>query len=123
MTMPRYSLALLALLPLAAFAQTQTRPLPQADNAPARASAQGSQTGITTFGNPGEQQVIVRSYEPDAVLRDQYRVDFDALDSNGDGYLDRREAAAHPTLAAEFAGVDTDADGRLGREELRGWIR
>ncbi|WP_243733075.1 EF-hand domain-containing protein [Luteimonas yindakuii] len=123
MTMSRLALAILALLPLALAAQTRTQPLPQDGHAPAPASAQGSQTGITTFGNPGEQQVIVRSYEPDAVLRDQYRIVFDALDTNGDGYLDRAEAAAHPTLAAEFGGVDTDTDGRLSKEELRGWIQ
>lgn len=123
MTLHRPALALAMLLPLAALAQTQTRPLPQADRTPAPATSQGTQTGIATFGNAGEQQVIVRSYEADSILRDQYRIDFDALDSNGDGHLDRREAAAHPTLAAEFAGVDANADGRLDREELRGWIR
>ena len=123
MTRRSLTLIALALLPLAAAAQTRTEPLAQHDTRPTPATAQGSQTGIVTFGQPDEQQVIVRSYEPDSVLRDQYRIDFNALDTDGDGQLSRREAAAHPTLAAEFAGVDTNADGRLSREELRGWIR
>lgn len=111
------------LLPAAVAAQVQTRPLPPAAPAPERASAQTAQTGIVTFGNPGEQQVIVRSYEPDGTAGDAYRISFEALDTDGDGVISRSEAAAHPRLSQEFRGVDIDGDGRLTREELRGWIR
>ena len=56
-------------------------------------------------------------------VQGEYRIDFDALDANGDGYLSRTEVADHPTLSAEFRAVDADNDGRLSREELSGWIR
>ena len=53
----------------------------------------------------------------------EYRIDFDAMDANGDGVIDRREAAANPTLEAEFRAVDENGDGHLDRAELSGWIR
>lgn len=59
---------------------------------------------------------------PDSVVGD-YRVDFDALDTDGDGYISRSEARANPTLHAEFDGVDRDRDGRLSPEELADWNR
>lgn len=122
--MIRASVATIALLlPALAAAQVQTVPLPPPEAPPERAGTQAAQTGIVTFGEPGQQQVIVRSYEPDSALVDRYRISFEALDTDGDGYIDRREAAAHPVLSAEFNGVDADGDGRLAREERRGWIR
>ncbi|MDM7554353.1 EF-hand domain-containing protein [Xanthomonas fragariae] len=39
------------------------------------------------------------------------------LDKNGDGLIDRSEAAADPMLAAQFDTLDTDKDGKLSREE------
>ncbi|WDM68706.1 EF-hand domain-containing protein [Xanthomonas cucurbitae] len=39
------------------------------------------------------------------------------LDSNGDGVIDRGEAAANPTLAAQFDTLDTNKDGKLSRDE------
>lgn len=40
-----------------------------------------------------------------------------ALDTNGDGMIDRQEAAASPRLAARFDQLDANKDGRLSREE------
>lgn len=40
-----------------------------------------------------------------------------ALDTNGDGMIDRQEAAASPRLAARFDHLDANKDGRLSREE------
>lgn len=48
------------------------------------------------------------------------------LDANGDGFIDRTEAAKSPRLAEKFDQLDADKDGRLGpgefkREGRRGW--
>lgn len=70
----------------------------------------------------GEAPVTVRSIQPNAVVGD-YRIDFDALDSDRDGYLSRSEAQANPALADEFNALDTARSGRLSREQLAGWLR
>lgn len=41
-----------------------------------------------------------------------------ALDANGDGFVDRAEAAGKPRLAQRFAQLDRNADGRLSKEEM-----
>ncbi len=40
------------------------------------------------------------------------------LDKNGDGFIDRSEAAANPRLAEHFDQLDTNKDGKLSRDEL-----
>ncbi|UBB23969.1 calcium-binding protein [Pseudoxanthomonas japonensis] len=40
-----------------------------------------------------------------------------ALDKNGDGAVDRAEAAAHPRLAERFDTLDKNKDGKLSAEE------
>lgn len=123
--MKRYgAFAFLALLaPAMVVAQVQTAPLPPPEQPPTQPDRSERQTGMATFGEAGGQQVIIRSFEPTTFLSSEYSIDFDALDSDGDGFISRREAAAHERLAEEFRGVDADGDGKLSREELRGWIR
>lgn len=39
------------------------------------------------------------------------------IDTNGDGVIDRSEAAAHPKLAERFDQLDKNKDGRIGADE------
>jgi hypothetical protein len=71
---------------------------------------------------PDQAQVIVRSIQPDSVIGD-YRIDFEALDTDGDGFISRAEAKAHATLDAEFNALDSSRSGRLDRAQLAGWLR
>lgn len=41
------------------------------------------------------------------------------LDANGDGVIDRAEAAVHPRLAEKFDQLDRNGDGKLERGEFR----
>lgn len=43
------------------------------------------------------------------------------LDANGDGVIDRQEAAASPRLAARFDELDKNKDGKLSRDEWPQW--
>ena len=43
------------------------------------------------------------------------------LDTNGDGVIDRSEAAANPRLAAKFDELDRNKDGKLSRDEMPRW--
>jgi hypothetical protein len=72
--------------------------------------------------DPGQAQVTVRSIQPDTVLGN-YRIDFAAMDVNGDGFIGRDEAQANPALADEFNALDTGRRGKLTREQLAGWLR
>lgn len=40
------------------------------------------------------------------------------LDANGDGFIDRTEAARHPRLAVNFDVLDKNKDGKIGKEEM-----
>jgi Ca2+-binding EF-hand superfamily protein len=44
---------------------------------------------------------------------------FAALDKNGDGMIDRAEAAGHPRLEKSFDAIDTNRDGRLSADEIK----
>ncbi|WP_126942275.1 EF-hand domain-containing protein [Xanthomonas sp. BRIP62409] len=69
----------------------------------------------------GEASVIVRSIQPNSVVG-SYRIDFQALDTDGDGRISRAEAQANPALAEEFDALDTRHSGHLSREQMAGWL-
>jgi hypothetical protein len=113
---------LAAVAPAAAQSPTpvETARLPAESPTSASTLPATRQTGTASFDMDGTP-VTVRSWEPDGGGGQGYRISFEALDSNGDGYISRAEAAAHENLAREFGGVDADADGRASRAELSGW--
>jgi hypothetical protein len=45
--------------------------------------------------------------------------DWDALNSNQDGYLTKEELQGSPALVHNFDRIDTDHDGKISREEWK----
>lgn len=124
-------LAFFCLLPVVAIAQTVQRPAPAVsiplNETPVHVREQSLSTGKVTHSTqilmPTDQaQVTVRSIQPDSVIGN-YRIDFAAMDVNGDGFISREEAQANPALADEFNALDTARRGKLSREQLAGWLR
>ena len=68
--------------------------------------------------------VTVREHAPDSVSSN-YKVDWSALDKNNDGSVSRAEvrASGNADLAREFHVVDGNHNGRLSKEEMKGWMR
>ncbi|MCL1529339.1 hypothetical protein A7D16_18005 [Xanthomonas nasturtii] len=82
----------------------------------------GEVTHQTQLERPrGESSVIVRSIQPSSVVG-SYRIDFQAMDTDGDGRISRAEAQANPALADEFDALDVRHGGFLTREQLAGWL-
>jgi EF hand len=52
-------------------------------------------------------------------LADKSSLDFDQVDANKDGNIDKKEAISVPGLLAVFEKADADRDGRLNRAEFR----
>jgi len=73
---------------------------------------------------PPGSPVTVRQHEPDSISSN-YKVDFGALDKNGDGNVSRAEvrASGNDDLEREFHVVDTNHNGRLTKEEMKGWLK
>jgi hypothetical protein len=122
-------LILLALLPLSAPAQMRM-PAPAISeplrDVPASVRTQPLSSGEVTHAvtlppTAGEATVTVRSVRPDSVAG-QYRIAFESLDVDGDGFINREEAQANPALADEFTSLDTLHRGKLDRSQLRGWL-
>ena len=83
----------------------------------------GAQTGRVDLPvAEGDTPISIRSVQPDSVDSSAYRLAFATLDVNGDGYIDRDEAAAHPALHDEFKALDVQRRGKLDRSDLAGWL-
>ena len=121
------SAAPLLLLALAAGPASATRgapaatlPLPPPVATPVDQPLQ-HQTGMVVIEGPNGEKTIIRSLEPRSLVGGD-RLDFNVLDADGDGRVDRREAAIDRSLRSEFGNVDANGDGWLDRDELAGWI-
>ena len=50
-------------------------------------------------------------------------IEFDKLDKNHDGFLDKGEAMMEPRLLTEWAKVDTNKDGKVSKDEFLSFER
>lgn len=97
----------------------------------AQAAAQDAQQAASTVQAttpapampPATGPVTVTS-SPGNSISSNYRIDFAAMDTNGDGNIVRAEVSAsgNADLMREFHVVDANHNGRLTREELKGWL-
>jgi len=73
---------------------------------------------------PPGSPVTVREQQPDSISSN-YKVDYAALDKNGNGSVSRAEvrASGNDDLAREFHVVDGNHDGRLTEAEMKGWLK
>jgi len=97
-----------------------TLPLPPPAATPADQPLQ-RQTGMAVIEGAHGERTIIRSLEPHSLVGGD-RLDFNLLDSSGDGVVDRAEAAADRDLKIRFDSVDGNRDGVLDRDELADWI-
>ena len=80
---------------------------------PMLAQAQGSDTGTTSSGRPGAGQ------RDPAKMHEMFEQRFKKADTNGDGKLSKAEAqAGMPRVAKNFDAIDTDKDGFITQTEI-----
>jgi Ca2+-binding EF-hand superfamily protein len=70
---------------------------------------------IELLANEGKLQVVPGN-------RDEYLRQFDAADTNHDGFLDRGESKGFRFFAALFEVLDRDGDGKVSRKELQDYL-
>jgi hypothetical protein len=78
-------------------------------------------TGNAVTQDAAGGTVFVTSQQPSPPPHD-YRAEFNALDSDGDGSVSRSEASADKYLARAFAAYDSDRNDVLSFEEARLWL-
>ena len=80
---------------------------------PLLAQAQGADAGATSSGRPGAGQ------RDPAKMHEMFEQRFKKADSNGDGKLSKVEAqAGMPRVAKNFDAIDTDKDGFITQAEI-----
>ena len=72
---------------------------------------------------PSGSPVTVREHQPDSISSN-YKIDFAALDKNSDGNVSRSEvrSSGNADLEREFHVVDANRNGRLTKDEMKGWL-
>jgi Ca2+-binding EF-hand superfamily protein len=63
-----------------------------------------------------------RSARLDEFIRPQYLAQFKAADTDGNGYLDEKEAKGSPLYRNFFKAIDRDGDGKLTEKELIAYL-
>ena len=66
---------------------------------------------------PGTNATPPATGAPPAAKADDNAAEFDRLDKNHDGFLDKTESIMEPRVLANFADVDTNKDGKIDKNE------
>lgn len=78
-------------------------------------------TGAGTFRDGAGNPVTVVSRPPTPAQED-LQAEYAAIDTNADGAVSRREASVDKYLLRAFRTLDSNRDGRLQFEEMRRWL-
>jgi Ca2+-binding EF-hand superfamily protein len=77
--------------------------------------------GLFVTGAAFAQSSPVSAPAPDRAAKMQQHFDehFSKADKNGDGLIDREEAAGNKRLSQHFDEIDTNKDGKISKDELK----
>src|SRR5262249_34381856 len=73
------------------------------------------------LGGPATDGMLVRA--PNFNITGQYKTQFQMADTDGNGYLDKQEAAKSPFFRDTFAAMDRDGDGMLYEKEMLAYLK
>jgi hypothetical protein len=76
-------------------------------------------TAIVVSALIGSGAVIAAEHETTTAAQPDYQADFNRLDVNKDGYLEKPEVTHEPLLAKQFSKIATN--GRLGESKYAAW--
>ncbi len=75
----------------------------------------------TAFAQTSSSPASVSASAPDRAAKMQQHFDqrFTQADKNGDGFIDKTEAAGNKRLAKHFDEIDSNKDGKISKDELK----